>query len=191
MLKLRLRNDFLEISEKNSSKKWFPTQLNSIAKNSRTDLFQESLALNFKWNTLTARISWQRMHSKLVDIFSHFSQLYHSCVLHRSCWISASSWLLPTLIWLTLFGAHRFRLEVEDFLCCSILQRNFANFGMAILALLSSKSFQGLHDGHICHILKAKIKRPVFRKLIVINLRISLHSGDRISKEKKLEVLKI
>ena len=102
MLKLRLRNDISEISEKNSSKKWFPTQLNSVAKNSRTDLFQESLALNFKWNTLTARISWQRMHSKLVDIFSHFSQLYHSCVLHRSWWISASSWLLPTLIWLTL-----------------------------------------------------------------------------------------
>ena len=40
--------------------------------------------------------------------------------------------------------------------------------------------------GHICHILKVKIKRPaVFRKLSVMNLWISLHSGDRISKEKK------
>ena len=46
--------------------------------------------------------------------------------------------------------------------------------------------------GHICHILKAKIKRPVFRKLSVMNLWISLHYGDTISKEKKIvEVLRI
>ena len=42
-----------------------------------------------------------------------------------------------------------------------------------------------IHD-HICHIFKAKIKRLVSRKLSVMNLWISLHSGDRISKEKKL-----
>ena len=46
--------------------------------------------------------------------------------------------------------------------------------------------------GHICHILKDKTKRPVFRKLSVINLWFSLHSIDRISKEKKIiEVLRI
>ena len=39
--------------------------------------------------------------------------------------------------------------------------------------------------GHICHILKVKIKSPVSRKLSVTNLWIYLHSGDRISKEKK------
>ena len=58
MLKRRLRNDFLEISEKNSSKKWFPTQLNSVAKIFRTAVIQESLALNFEWNALTTWISW-------------------------------------------------------------------------------------------------------------------------------------
>ena len=63
MLKIRLRNDFWEISEKNSSKKWFPTQLNSSAKNSRTTVFQESLALNFRWNALTTGILWQYTHS--------------------------------------------------------------------------------------------------------------------------------
>ena len=31
------------------------------------------------------------------------------------------------------------------FPCCSILQRNFPNFGMEILALHSAKSFQGLY----------------------------------------------
>ena len=54
---------FYKFSEKNSSKKWFPTQLNSIVKNYRTTAFQESLALNFKWNALTARIPWQHTHS--------------------------------------------------------------------------------------------------------------------------------
>ena len=42
-----------------------------------------------------------------------------------------------------------------------------------------------IHD-HICHIFKAKIKRLVSRKLSVMNLWISLHSGDKIFKEKKL-----
>ena len=36
-MKLSLRNDFQEISEK-----WFPTQLNSIAKNCRIVVFQET-----------------------------------------------------------------------------------------------------------------------------------------------------
>ena len=39
------------------------------AKNSRTAIFQESLAMNFKWNALTARILRKHMPSKLVDIF--------------------------------------------------------------------------------------------------------------------------
>ena len=47
MFKLRLRNDFQEISEKNSSKKWSPTQLNSTAKNSRTAVFQGESCFKF------------------------------------------------------------------------------------------------------------------------------------------------
>ena len=105
-LKLVLRNDFYEIYKKSSSKKWlkthnsllpaicwlylwFPKQLNSTAKNSRTAVFQESFALNFKWNALTGEISWQHTHSKLADIFSHFPQLHHSSVLKLSYWNSA------------------------------------------------------------------------------------------------------
>ena len=129
-MKIRLRNDFWEISEKNSSKKWFPTQWNSSAKNSRTTVFQESLALNFRWNALTTGILWQYTHSQLVDLFSYFSQLQHSCLLHRSWWIPASSWSLPTLkfgrVWHTQVqtGSRGFY-----FTCCSIP------------ALLSAKSF--------------------------------------------------
>ena len=48
---------------KNSSKKWSPTQLNSKAKNSRTAVFLESLALNFRRNAITSGISWQYTHS--------------------------------------------------------------------------------------------------------------------------------
>ena len=42
------RNDFQEISEKNSYENCFPVQLNSTANIFRTDVIQESLALNFK-----------------------------------------------------------------------------------------------------------------------------------------------
>ena len=59
----KLRNDFHESSVKNSCKKWFLTQLNSTAKVSRAAVIQESLALNFKWNALTAWILWQHTHS--------------------------------------------------------------------------------------------------------------------------------
>ena len=44
---------------------------------------------------------------------------------------------------------------------------------------------------HIYHILKAKIKRPVFRKLSDMNQWISLHTCDRIFKEKEfMELLR-
>ena len=114
--KLRPRNDFLEISEKNSSKKWFPTKLNSTAKNSMRAVFQESLALNFKWNALTAGISWQHTHSYLVGIFSRFSVAPFLCtpsVILDFCFNLVAS---NTVIWASLFSAHRFKLEVEDFI---------------------------------------------------------------------------
>ena len=39
---------------------------------------------------------------------------------------------------------------------------------------------------------EGKNKKPVFRNLRVMNLWVSLHSGDRISKEKQIiEVLRI
>ena len=63
------------------------------------------------------------------------------------------------VIWATLFGAHRVKLEAEDFIfhvvgfyfpCCSIIQRNFPNFGMEILALRSGKSLRGLYFSLFC-----------------------------------------
>ena len=39
---MKLKNDFQEICEKNSSNKLFPTQLNSTAKIFRTAVIQES-----------------------------------------------------------------------------------------------------------------------------------------------------
>ena len=116
-MKVRLRNDFYEISEKNSLKKWFLTKLNSTAKNSRTAVFQERLALNYKWDALTARISWQHTHSYLVDIFfTIFTVAPFLCipsVILGFCFILVTS---NTVIWESLFGAHRFKLEVEDFI---------------------------------------------------------------------------
>ena len=57
----------------------------------------------------------------LISLHS-FSQLHHSGVLQRSYWISASSFCFifllasNTVIWASLVGACRSKLEVEDFL---------------------------------------------------------------------------
>ena len=83
---------------------------------SRTAVFQESLALNSKWNALTAGISWQHTHSKLVGIISHFTVapfFCTQCVILDFCFITVAS---NTVIWASLFGAHRFKLEAEDFI---------------------------------------------------------------------------
>ena len=58
--------------------------------NSRSAIFQESLALPFKLNALTSGISWQHTHSNLVGIFSQFSQLRRSLELNLLCWVSGS-----------------------------------------------------------------------------------------------------
>ena len=56
-------------------------------------IFQECRALNFKWNALTARISWQHMHSKLVSswhLFTFFTGapfLCTQCVTLSFCFI--------------------------------------------------------------------------------------------------------
>ena len=85
------------------------------------------------------------------NIFFHRTPLVAASVCTASvildfCFILVAS---NNVIWVSLFGAHRFKLEVEDFICHviyfpSILQRNFPNFGMEILALCSAKSFRGL-----------------------------------------------
>ena len=95
-----------------TSKKWFPTQLNSTAKNPRTAVLQRSLALNFKWNPITAGISWQHTHSKLVGSWHHFTFftsapfLCTQSVILDFCFILAAS---NTVNLASLFGAHRFK----------------------------------------------------------------------------------
>ena len=62
---------------------YFEKHLRTTASvNSRSAVFQESLALPFKWNALTSGISWQHTHSNLVGIFSQFWQLRHSWELY-------------------------------------------------------------------------------------------------------------
>ena len=46
--------------------------------------------------------------------------------------------------WVSWFSGHRFKLEAEDFIF-HILQRNFSNFGVKILALCSAKSLRGFY----------------------------------------------
>ena len=141
-LKLRLRNYFYEISEK-SSKKWFPSELNSTAKNS--SCIPAGSCSTFQMECLNFQNMRQHTYSKLVGIFSHFSQLHHSCSLKLSYWISAlhlghfQHCNLGKFVWRMQIqtGSHGFY-----FPCCNILilQSNFPNFGMEILPLLSAKS---------------------------------------------------
>ena len=65
--------------------------------NSWAAVFQERLALSFKWNALTSETSWQHTHSNPVGIFSHFWQLHHPWELNLLWWVSGSSWSLPSL----------------------------------------------------------------------------------------------
>ena len=81
-------------------KKWFPSQLSSTAKNSRIGVFQETLALNFKWNALTFGIS---------NLFTFFT-VAQSVILDFYFILVTSN----TVIWVSLFGAHRFKREGED-----------------------------------------------------------------------------
>ena len=94
------------------TKKLIPTQLNFTTKNSRTAVFKEGCALNFKWNALTSRISWQQMHSKLVGswcLFTFFTGAPFLCTQS----VKLSFWFIlvasNTVIWASLFGACRFK----------------------------------------------------------------------------------
>ena len=53
-------------------KTYFEKHLQTKAVYFRASVFQESLALPFKWNALTSGISWLHMHSNLVGIFLQF-----------------------------------------------------------------------------------------------------------------------
>ena len=125
-MKVRLRNDSWEISEKNSSKKWFPTQLNSTAKNSRTAVFQESLALNFKWNALTAGISltsFHIFHSCTILVYSichtgfllHLGRFQH-CKLGEFVWRTQVQ--IDFIFHAVLFSRETFQTLAWKFLLC-------------------------------------------------------------------------
>ena len=121
------------------------TQLNSTAKNSRKAVFQESLALNFRWNALTAGISWHTL-----NWLASF-HIFHSCTI-LVCSIGHTGFLLHLGHFQHCnLGEFNWRTQIQTgsrgfyFPCCSILQRNFPNFGMETLALRSAKSFRGLY----------------------------------------------
>ena len=131
MSKLRLRNDFLQ-NEIPQQK--IPEQLHSW-----------SLALNLKWNALTAcnstcifnwLTSFHIFHSCTILVYSigHTEFLLHLGHFQRCN--------LGKIVWYTQVQTGSQGLY---FSCCSIFQRNFPNFGLEILALRSTKSFRGLY----------------------------------------------
>ena len=181
---------------KNSSKKWFPTQLNSTAKNSRTAVLQRSLALNFKWNALTAGISWQHTHSKLVGSWHHFTFFTGAPFLCTQSVILDFYFILVTsntVNWASLFGAHRFKQILFSMLYYSL--EKFSNFW----------------DGHSCFAFRKKVfgvyifpyfvlvQYIVVQSLVktfsrhVYTFCLSLFSGDmqlfELIEKKKLNVL--
>ena len=100
---------FLRNFWENSSRKLFPTQLNSTAKTFRTAVFQESLALNFKFRDNTRFLTgWH-----LFRFFTAAPFLCTRSVILDFCFILVAS---NTIIWASLVGAHRSKLEVEYFI---------------------------------------------------------------------------
>ena len=77
---------------------------------------QESLAVNFKWNALTAWISWHNTFLTGWYLFTFFTVAPFWCtplVTLDFCFILLTS---NTVIWASLVGTHRSKLEVEDFI---------------------------------------------------------------------------
>ena len=100
-----------------SLQKWFPTQLNSMAKIFRRAVIQGSLALNFEWNVLTAWIL-RKTHAFLTGwyLFTIFTVAPFWCtppVILDFCFTLLAT---NTAIWANLVGTHRSKLEVEDFI---------------------------------------------------------------------------
>ena len=80
------------------------------------------------------------------------AQVFYSefCKISKSFFFTGHLWwlllwfiLVTSIIvtWVSWFSGHKFKLEVEDFIF-HILQRNFPNFGVKILALWSAKSLR-------------------------------------------------
>ena len=139
----KLRNDFSELFEKNSSKKWFPIQLNSMANIFGTAVIQKSLALNFNWNFLMPEFHWStRILSWLISF-----HIFHSCTILVYS-IGHTGFLLHLARFqhcnLCKFG---WRTQVQTgsqgfcFPCCSILQRNFPNLAWKFLLCVPQKVF--------------------------------------------------
>ena len=106
--------------------------------NSRAVVFQEGLALPFKWNALTSGISWQNSYSNLVGIFTVLAVA--PFLRTQSIMLGFFFILVASIVatWASLFSGHKFKLEAEDFIF-HILQINFPNFGLKILILCSAK----------------------------------------------------
>ena len=94
-----------------------PAQLNLTTKIFRTAVIQESLALNFKWNALSAEF---RDSTRILNWLISF-HIFHSCTILVYS-IGHTGFLLHLarfqhcVIWASLVGAHRPKLEVEDFI---------------------------------------------------------------------------
>ena len=80
------------------------------------------------------------------------------CKLSKSAFFTEHlQWLLLWFIlvtsivvtWVSWFSGHRFKLEAKDFIF-RVLQRNFPNFGVKILALCSAKSLWSFYFSLFC-----------------------------------------
>ena len=92
---------------------------------------ESCLALNFKWNALTAEISLQ--HTHFFNWLASF-HIFHSCTILVYS-IGHTGFLLHFgRFWHCNLGEFVWRIQVQTgswgfyFLCCSILQRSFLNF---------------------------------------------------------------
>ena len=85
----------------------------------------------------------QHKHFKLGRIFWHFSQLQHSCLLNLSYCLYASTSRFLSMSLERVRLAHTGSTGCLGFNVsfCNILQRNFLNYGVEILALSSVKNF--------------------------------------------------
>ena len=77
---------------------------------------QESLAVNFKWNALTAWISWHNTFLTGWYLFTFFTVAPFWCtplVTLDFCFILLTS---NTVIWASLVCTHRSKREIKDFI---------------------------------------------------------------------------
>ena len=113
------------------------------------------ISQNSLWNTC-ARVSF------LIKLFKKetLAQVFYSefCEVSKIAFFTEHLRWLPlwfilvasiVVTWVSWFRGHKYKLEAKDFIF-HILQRNFPNFGMKILALWSAKSIRSFYFSLCC-----------------------------------------